>query len=123
MVHGIAAAIVRRMVDAIDHRTTSTPLLITARDLQSAEWGSVVSLAGSNPAQLMSTLGQSRHCSVSASCPLYPPHADAAILFLFSPDDHRPIDSAAILCMCDADPLRPVQQQIGAMHSRIGPLL
>ena len=51
------------------------------------------------------------------------PHADAATLFLFSPDDHCPIDSAAVLGMCDADPLRPVQQQIGAMHSRIGPLL
>jgi hypothetical protein len=51
------------------------------------------------------------------------PHAGAATLFLFSPDDQGPIDSAAVLGMCDADPLRPVQQQIGAMHSRIGPLL
>src|SRR6516162_1424501 len=45
------------------------------------------------------------------------PHVDAATLFLSSPDDHCPIDSAAILCMCDADPLRPVQQQIVAMSS------
>jgi hypothetical protein len=45
------------------------------------------------------------------------PHAEAATLFLFSPDDHCPIDSAAILRMCDVDPLRPVQQQIGAMHA------
>jgi hypothetical protein len=50
-------------------------------------------------------------------------HADAPTLFLFSPDDHCPIGSAAILGMCHADPLRPMQQQIGAMHSRIGPLL
>jgi hypothetical protein len=50
-------------------------------------------------------------------------YADAATLFLFSPDDHCPIDSTAILCMCDADPPRPVQQEIGTMHSRIGPLL
>ena len=44
------------------------------------------------------------------------PHTDAATLFLFSPDDHCPIDSAAILCMCDADPLRPVE--IGEMQQR-----
>jgi hypothetical protein len=33
----------------------------------------------------------------------------------FRPDDHCPVNSVAILCTCDTDPLRAVQQQIGAM--------
>jgi hypothetical protein len=41
---------------------------------------------------------------------------------LFRPDDHCPVNSVAILCMRNADPLRAVQQQIGAMASRISPL-
>ena len=45
------------------------------------------------------------------------------MVFYFASDDHCPIHSVAILCMCDADPLRAVQQQIGAMSSRIRPLL
>ncbi len=36
---------------------------------------------------------------------------------------HGPIHSVAILRMSDADPLRAVQQQIGAMSGRISPLL
>ena len=39
--------------------------------------------------------------------------------FHFSADDQCPIHSATILCMCEADPLRAVQQQIGAMSTQI----
>jgi len=42
---------------------------------------------------------------------------------LFRPDDHCPVNSVAILCMCNTDPLRAVQQQIGAMSSRVSPLV
>jgi hypothetical protein len=40
-----------------------------------------------------------------------------ALHHLFRPDDHCPVNSVAILCMCDTDPLRAAQQQIGAMYS------
>src|SRR5207249_4850792 len=46
------------------------------------------------------------------------PRTDAATV-LFSSDDHCPIGSAAILRMRNTDPLRAVQQQIGAMCSGI----
>src|SRR5205823_3318694 len=49
------------------------------------------------------------------------PSADAATV-LFPSDDHCPIRSAAILRMRDTDPLRAVQQQVGAMCSGIDPL-
>ena len=42
------------------------------------------------------------------------------MVFYLAADDHCPIHSATILCMCDADPLRAVQEQIGAMSRRIG---
>lgn len=41
------------------------------------------------------------------------------MVFYFASDDHCPIHSAAILCMCDADPLRTGQQQTGAMSRSI----
>jgi hypothetical protein len=50
------------------------------------------------------------------------PRTDEATVLL-SCDDHCPIGSAAILRVCNANPLRAVQQQVGAMSSRIDPLL
>jgi hypothetical protein len=43
----------------IDHRARGD----YSRDLQPAEWGSVISLHGSNPESLMSALGQNATCA------------------------------------------------------------
>jgi hypothetical protein len=43
--------------------------------------------------------------------------------FLLRADDHCPVNSMTILRVCNANPLRAVQQQVGAMSSGIDPLL
>ena len=49
--------------------------------------------------------------------------SEASTRILLRPDDHCPISSVAILRMRNTNPLRAVQQQIGAMCSGIDPLL
>jgi len=44
-------------------------------------------------------------------------YRQAATRLLLRPDDHCPVSSVAILRVRNANPLRAVQQQIGAMSS------
>jgi hypothetical protein len=97
-----------------------------SRDLQSVEWGSEVSLQGSNSAPLMSALGHKRTLRLSRPMSALPPKADMdfavfsrAVLSLRAlvdsvsrmgskvsrkPSDHRPFRNVSGTAVRDRDP-------------------